>query len=116
MQENHEVESEKKNWLKINVPTSALIRKYDNHSFLRMPTSHEEYGGYTYNMFNSRIKQGRMITDLQSDSRELCLELIVEENEQIILRNGDKEKRHITSCDMPPVLFCRITCVMSLIT
>ena len=92
MQENHEVESEKKNWLKINVPTSALIRKYDNHSFLRMPTSHEEYGGYTYNMFNSRIKQGRMITDLQSDSRELCLELIVEENEQIILRNGDKEK------------------------
>ena len=34
----------------------------------------------------------------------------------LIPRNDDKEKRHITSCDMPPVLFCRITCVMSLIT
>lgn len=82
----------KRNWLKVNVATDAMIKGYDRHSFFRMPSINEEYAGFTYNIFNSRIKESRQLTDLQSDSRELCYELLVAEDEEIVLKKKDEEK------------------------
>ena len=52
---------------------------------MRMPLD-GQYAGYTYNMFNNRIKQSTRMTDIQSDSRETCLELVVAEDDEIWLR------------------------------
>ncbi len=83
----------KRKWLTVNVAKEALIQKYDNHSFMRMPTS-GEYAGYTYNMFNNRVKESSQITDLQSDSRELCFQLVLAEDDTVVLskRNGDEKE------------------------
>ncbi len=92
MKQNESIEK-RKNWITINVPRSALIESYEKHSFFKMPLTNEEYRGYTYNIFNNRIKDGRMITDLKSDSRELCYEIIMEENEEVILNKNNNTKK-----------------------
>ncbi len=80
----------KKNWLKANVPFEAVIQTRANHSFMRMPNN-GEYAGYTYNLFNNRIRNGTRITDIQSDSRERCLVLNIAEDQEILIRNDDNE-------------------------
>lgn len=82
----------KRNWLKVNVAKDALIRAYDRHSFFRMPATNEAYAGFTYNIFNSRIKESRQLADLESDSRELCYELLIAEDEEIVLKKKEEEK------------------------
>ena len=90
MPEKEKTEKEKRKWQKVNVAREALIKKYADTSFMRMPDN-SEYAGYTYNLYNNRIKEGRQITDLQSDTRELCYEVIIAENESIRLTNKNKE-------------------------
>lgn len=43
-------------WLTAKVSKDALIRRYEKHSFFRMPNG--EYEEYTYNVFNNRVKDG----------------------------------------------------------
>ncbi len=81
---------EKRNWLTAKVPYEAVIQTREKHSFMRMPLN-GDYSGYTYNLFNNRIKNSTRITDIQSDSREQCLELVVAEDEEILLRKDDEE-------------------------
>lgn len=78
-------ERETRKWLTAKVPHEAVIQTNENRSFMRMPLD-GQYAGYTYNMFNNRIKQSTRITDIQSDSRETCLELVVAEDDEIWLR------------------------------
>ena len=61
-------ERETRKWLTAKVPHEAVIQTNENRSFMRMPLD-GQYAGYTYNMFNNRIKQSTRITDIQSDSR-----------------------------------------------
>lgn len=64
-----------------------------------MPTS-REYAGYAYYIFNDKIKQSRQITDLRSDSRELCYELSVRPEQEIELRKkGDDEDRIVLTAE-----------------
>jgi len=59
---------------------------------------------YTYNLFNHRIKQGRQITDLQSDTRELCFEVLIEEKEGIRLTNKNKETVTLTGKEFSEIV------------
>lgn len=86
----------KRTWLKVNVAKTARIKDYEKHSFFRMPTSNPEYAGYTYNIFNNRIKESRQLVDLQSDGHELCYELRVAEDEEIVLHNKEKDEVILT--------------------
>ena len=57
---------------------------------MRMPTGY--YGDCTYNVYNDRMKRSTQITDLQSDSRELCYELKFDKNENVILKNQNGDE------------------------
>ena len=59
-----------------------------------MPTN-GEYAGFTYYMFNDKIRPSRQLVDLQSDSRELCYELSVLEDREIELRKGYGDNEQI---------------------
>ena len=86
-------------YLKVRVATDALIKQYPTSSLFRMPTS-REYAGYAYYIFNDKIKQSRQITDLRSDSRELCYELSVRPEQEIELRKkGDDEDRIVLTAE-----------------
>lgn len=86
-------------YLKVRVATDALIKQYSTSSLFKMPTG-GEYAGYAYYIFNDKIKQSRQITDLRSDSRELCYELSVRPEQEIELRKkGDDEDRIVLSAE-----------------
>lgn len=86
-------------YLKVRVATDALIKQYPTSSLFKMPTG-GEYAGYAYYIFNDKIKQSRQITDLRSDSRELCYELSVRPEQEIELRKkGDDEDRIVLSAE-----------------
>lgn len=82
-------------WLTAKVSRDALIRRYDKHSFMRMPNG--EYENYTYNIYNSRIKESRQLVDMESDGRELCYELIFPADEEIVIKNRDGDEAIFTA-------------------
>ncbi|MBE5751951.1 MAG: DUF3849 domain-containing protein [Clostridiales bacterium] len=90
IKEGQEMPQEKREWVTVKVSQNAVIKRYDKHSFMRMPTGY--YGDCTYNVFNDRMKRGTQITDLQSDSRELCYELKFDKNENVILKNQNGDE------------------------
>jgi hypothetical protein len=87
---------EKTAWLKVNIAKEALIKQYDDTSFMKMPPN-SEYADYTYNIFNSRIKESTQIADLKSDSREPCLQILLKETDEIRLANKKKETKTLTA-------------------
>ncbi len=97
-------EKEKRNWIEVIVSQDAVIKKYDKSSFMRMPTS-GMYSGYTYNIFNDRIKRTTQLADLQSDSRELALKIRLKENEVILLYDRDtEEEKQLTASEFKSVV------------
>lgn len=88
-------EKPQRKWLKVNVAKEAIIERYANHTFFMMPTT-GEYAGYTYNVFNNRIKESSQITDLQSDSRELCHQLVLAEGDTVLISNGNGYEKELT--------------------
>lgn len=87
-------ERPKATFLKINVANDAFIKKSGVGSVFKMPTN-GEYAGFTYYMFNDKIRPSRQLVDLQSDSRELCYELSVREDRKIELRKGYGDNEQI---------------------
>ena len=81
-------------FLKINVANDAFIKKSGVGSVFKMPTN-GEYAGFTYYMFNDKIRPSRQLIDLQSDSRELCYELSVRDDREIELRKGYGDNEQI---------------------
>ena len=81
-------------YIKINVANDAFIKKSGIGSVFKMPTS-GEYAGFTYYMFNDKIRPSRQLVDLQSDSRELCYELSVRDDREIELRKGYGDNEQI---------------------
>ena len=87
-------EKPKATFLKINVANDAFIKKSGVGSVFKMPTN-GEYAGFTYYMFNDKIRPSRQLVDLQSDSRELCYELSVRDDREIELRKGYGDNEQI---------------------
>ena len=79
---------------KINVANDAFIKKSGVGSVFKMPTN-GEYAGFTYYMFNDKIRPSRQLVDLRSDSRELCYELSVRDDREIELRKGYGDNEQI---------------------
>ncbi len=84
-------------WYEIFVSKDALIKKYNKSSLMRMPSSNEEYADYTYFVYNNRLKDSRQIVDMQSDSRELCYKITLNEGEVVNLRNRDGDEVELTA-------------------
>ena len=83
-------EEEKGKWFTAKVSRDALIRRYDRHSFFRMPNG--EYEEYTYNVFNNRVKDSRQLVDLQSDGHELCYELVFPADGEVTIKTRDGDE------------------------
>lgn len=54
-----------------------------------MPTG-SGYEGYAYSVFNDRIKEGTITTDLKSDTRERTLIISIPSNQNVELRKGEE--------------------------
>jgi len=78
-----------KKWLTCKVSPEALIKKYQVNTLFRMPKG-SGYEGYVYSIFNDRIKEGTITTDLKSDTRERALILHIPTNKNVELRSGEK--------------------------
>ena len=87
-------EKPKIEYTKINVANDAFIKKSGVGSVFKMPTN-GEYAGFSYYIFNDKIRPSRQLVDLQSDSRELCYELSVREDREIELRKGYGDNEQI---------------------
>lgn len=87
-------EKPKIEYTKINVANDAFIKKSGVGSVFKMPES-GKYAGFTYYMFNDKIRPSRQLVDLQSDSRELCYELSVRDDREIELRKGYGDNEQI---------------------
>ena len=84
-------------WYEIFVSKDALIKRYNKSSLMRMPSSNKEYADYSYYIFNNRIKESRQLVDMQSDSRELCYKITLNEGEVVNLRNRDGDEVELTA-------------------
>jgi len=101
--EKEEMEMEKKKWIKANVSRSALIKQYESSTFMKMPVE-GEYSGYTYNVFNDRLKNSSMLVDVQSDSRELSYEISFIETEIIRMKSPTGETEEITASEFVKII------------
>lgn len=76
-------------WLTCKVSPEALIKKYQFNSRFKMPTG-SGYEGYAYSVFNDRIKEGTITTDLKSDTRERALVIRIPTDSKVELRKGEE--------------------------
>ena len=83
-------------YIKVNVADNAFVSSSNMGSVFKMPDN-GEYAGYAYFVFNDKIKRSRQITDLKSDSRELCYELALRKDFGIdIFKGRDGDEKLIT--------------------
>lgn len=78
-----------KKWLTCKVSPEALIKKYQFNSRFMMPQG-SGYEGYAYSIFNDRIKEGTITTDLKSDTRERALVIRIPDNQNVELSGNGK--------------------------
>lgn len=78
-----------KKWLTCKVSPEALIKKYQFNSRFMMPKG-SGYEGYAYSIFNDRIKEGTITTDLKSDTRERALVLSIPTNKKVEISGNGK--------------------------
>ena len=86
--ENGEDTIEKK-WLTCKVSTEAHIKKFQFNTLFRMPKG-SGYEGYAYSVFNDRIKEGTITTDLKSDTRVRAYVIQIPSNKKVELKKGDE--------------------------
>lgn len=84
------------NHITISVAKSALIKRFEKHSYFRMPQT-GEYAGYTYNVYNHKIREAEKRSDKPEDFAGPGYEFSMRENETIKLKNRDGEEKIITA-------------------
>lgn len=89
-------EQTKKGWTTFNVSRNAVIKRYDKHSFMKMPET-SEYAGYTYNVYNSLIEESRQLVDMESDGRELSYKIKFAPNTVVVIKNKDGDEKKFTA-------------------
>ena len=85
-----------KKWLTCKVSPEALIKKYQFNSRFMMPKG-SGYEGYAYSIFNDRIKEGTITTDLKSDTRERALVIRIPDNIRPSYRNAPQPQNRLFS-------------------
>ena len=80
----------------VSVAKSALIKRFEKHSYFRMPQN-GEYAGYTYNVYNNKIREDAQKTDKPEGFAGRGYEFSMRENETIKLKNRDGEEKVITA-------------------
>lgn len=83
-------DTDKKKWVKFKVSPEALIKKYQFNSRFMMPKD-SGYEGCAYSIFNDRIKESTITTDVQSDTREKALEIRIPEDFKVELYEGSEK-------------------------
>lgn len=78
-----------KKWLTCKISPEALIKKYQFNTRFMMPKG-SGYEGYAYSIFNDRIKEGTITTDLKSDTRERALLLRIPDNQNVEISGNGK--------------------------
>ena len=78
-----------KKWLTCKISPEALIKKYQFNSRFMMPKG-SGYEGYAYSIFNDRIKEGTITTDLKSDTRERALVIRIPDNQNVEISGNGK--------------------------
>ena len=89
-------EKPKVTYSKVNVASDAFVKDTGVGSVFRMPTN-SQYAGYTYYMFNDKIKESRQLVDLQSDSREICYQLAIRDDKEVEIRKGYGDNEQIVA-------------------
>ena len=79
----------------VSVAKSALIKRFEKHSYFRMPQN-GEYAGYTYNVYNNKIREDAQKTDKPEGFAGRGYEFSMRENETIKLKNREGEEKVIT--------------------
>ncbi len=85
-----------RNWLMAHVAREALIAEHEYSSFLRMPNT-GDYAGYGYSVYNNRMKNSRQLVDLQSDTRELCYDIRIAEDEKVKISHANGDEKEFTA-------------------
>lgn len=80
-----------RNWIFAHVAKDAWVAKHQYSTFFKMPTN-GEYAGYGYSIYNNRIKESRQLVDLESDTRELCYDIRLADDETVLLKHSSKEE------------------------
>ena len=83
-------DTDKKKWVKFKISPEALIRKYQFNSRFMMPKG-SGYEGCAYSIFNDRISESTITTDVKSDTRERALEIRIPEDYKIELYEGNEK-------------------------
>lgn len=78
-----------KKWLTCKVSTEAHIKRFQFNTLFRMPKG-SGYEGYAYSVFNDRIKEGTITTDLKSDTRVRAYVIQIPSNKKVELKKGDE--------------------------
>lgn len=89
--ENDNAYKSPRNWIFAHVAKDAFVAKHQYSTFFKMPTN-GEYAGYGYSIYNNRIKESRQLVDMQSDTRELCYDIRLADDETVLLKHGSKEE------------------------
>lgn len=89
-EEEQEMPQKNKEWVTVKVSQNAVIKRYDKHSFMRMPTG--DYGDCTYNVYNDKMKIDMQIGKGENERKELCFELRFDKNEEIVLKNQNGDE------------------------
>lgn len=88
-----------KNSIFIHVAREAQVAKHEFSTFFRMPTE-SEYAGYGYSIYNNRIKNSKQLVDLQSDTRELCYDIRLNEDETVKLTRSNGDEVELTAREL----------------
>ncbi len=83
-------DTEKRKWLAFKISPEALIKKYQINSRFRMPKG-STYEGCAYSIFNDRIKESTITTDIKSDTKERALSIRIPEDSQVELYEGSEK-------------------------
>jgi len=83
----------------IHVAREAQVAKHEFSTFFRMPTE-SEYAGYGYSIYNNRIKNSKQLVDLQSDTRELCYDIRLNEDETVKLTRSNGDEVELTAREL----------------
>ncbi len=83
-------DTDKKKWVKFKISPEALIRKYQFNSRFMMPKG-SGYEGCAYSIFNDRISESTITTDVKSDTRERALEIRIPEDFKVELYEGNEK-------------------------
>lgn len=81
---------EKPRQVSFKVSKDALIKRYPANSRFMMPKG-SDYEGCSYSVFNSRIKESTITTDLKSDTREPAFTITLPEDSKVELYEGGEK-------------------------